>query len=88
MLCPDHLLPSRLVCASARRRGTAPSALVDPAALMQLQMAQRKPEIRWLAGAPRLELRWWQACCCCALAYWGQHPFLQFCVWFLHANVS
>lgn len=30
------------------------TALLDPAALMQLQMAQRKPEVRWLAGAPGL----------------------------------
>ena len=30
------------------------TALLDPAALMQLQMAQRKPEVRWLAGAAGL----------------------------------
>lgn len=29
------------------------TALLDPAALMQLQMAQRRPEVRWLAGARR-----------------------------------
>lgn len=45
------LLPPRPASPSCRRLGM--TALLDPAALMQLQMAQRKPEVRWLAGAPR-----------------------------------
>jgi hypothetical protein len=47
-------------------RRVAPSALLDPSALMQLQMQQRKPDIKWLAGGRRL-LAGLSSCACASL---------------------